>query len=79
LAGIPLVDLLVDAKLASSKSEARRLIQGLGVKCDDELVTDENRKLTANDLALDYKVGGSDGNWIKLSVGKKKHALVKIK
>ncbi len=36
----PLVDLLVEAKLASSKSEARRLVTQGGVKVDGEAVSD---------------------------------------
>ncbi len=38
--GLPLVDLIVKAKLASSKSEARRLILQKGIKIDGEVQTD---------------------------------------
>ena len=40
MAGRPGVDLLVQAELAKSKSEARRFIQGGGVRIDDAKVTD---------------------------------------
>lgn len=68
-AGVPLVDLLVEAGLAKSKGEARRLIEGGGIRCNDEPVSDV--AATANDRAL-----SADG-YIKLSAGKKRHALVK--
>lgn len=70
-AGQPFIDLLVKAGLCASKSEARRLIRGGGGKLNDETVNDELRAVTAADL-------GADGT-IKLSVGKKRHALVKIR
>ncbi len=66
---VSVIDLLVEAKMATSKSEARRLIEGGGVKCNDASVTDIAATVSANDLT-------SDG-YIKLSAGKKRHALVK--
>ena len=66
---VSVIDLLVEAKMATSKSEARRLIEGGGVKCNDAPVTDIAATVSANDLT-------SDG-YIKLSAGKKRHALVK--
>lgn len=77
-AGIPLVDLLVETELASSKGEARRLIKGGGARIDNEQITSENYIVTKNDTALAYDPDNVDGNWIKLSAGKKKHALVKL-
>jgi tyrosyl-tRNA synthetase len=76
--GVALIELLVEVRLAASKSEARRLIQGGGIKCDDSPVTDENYIVTANDLAMEDN-GNLDDNWIKLSAGKKRHALVRVK
>jgi tyrosyl-tRNA synthetase len=67
-AGIAVIDLLVEAGLAASKGEARRLVQGGGIKCNDALVNDPTAKIVTNDL-------GGEG-YIKLSAGKKKHALV---
>lgn len=40
-----LVDLLVETKLASSKSEARRLIKQGGVKVDNEVIKDINKEI----------------------------------
>ncbi|MFA5593407.1 MAG: tyrosine--tRNA ligase [Micavibrio sp.] len=75
-AGIPLTELLVEIKLCNSKSEAKRLIAGGGVRIDNKQITTENYLVTTQDMALDYDFG-SDGNWIKISAGKKRHALVK--
>ena len=66
---VSIVDLLVEAKMATSKGEARRLIEGGGVKCNDAPVSDIAASVSADDLT-------SDG-YIKLSAGKKRHALVK--
>lgn len=68
--GVLIVDLLVEAGLASSKGDARRLIQGGGAKINDEKVESPDH-LTAND---DFENQG----FIKLSAGKKKHALIKL-
>ena len=70
-AGIPLLDLLVEAGLASSKGEARRLIKGGGIKHNDQPVNDEGLAATDADLTAD--------GYIKLSAGKKRHALVRVK
>ncbi|NYZ13518.1 tyrosine--tRNA ligase [Azospirillum sp. RWY-5-1] len=67
-AGMAVVDLLVAAGMAPSKGEARRLIKGGGARLNDQPVTDEAAKATSADVV--------DGV-IKLSAGKKRHALVK--
>jgi tyrosyl-tRNA synthetase len=59
---------LVAAGFASSNGEARRAIQGGAIRVNDEAVKDDKRVLTAADL-------GQSGA-IKLSFGKKKHALL---
>ena len=69
-AGLPVVDLLVSAGLAASKGEARRLIKGGGAKLNDGPIADETAKATTADLNADGVV--------KLSAGKKRHALVKV-
>ena len=68
-AGIPVLDLLVEAGLVESKGKARKLVEQGGAKLNDEKITDINASASGNDLT-------SDGH-IKLSAGKKKHALVK--
>ena len=67
--GIKLLNLLVDNKIMSSKSEARRAIKNNGVKINDLLVEDENKTLKLSDF--------KDEN-LKISFGKKKHFLFKI-
>lgn len=69
-AGFNILDALSEAGLVSSKGEARRLIKQGGAKVNDNKVDGEDQTLTAADLQ-------SDG-YIKLSAGKKKHALVKL-
>ena len=64
-----LLELLVDNKIMSSKSEARRAINNKGVKINDLLVADENKTLNISDF--------KDEN-LKISFGKKKHFLFKI-
>jgi tyrosyl-tRNA synthetase len=68
-AGIAAFELFRRAGLAASNSEARRLIKGAGAKLNGATVSDENRKITLADL-------NGDGV-IKLSFGKKKHAVVR--
>jgi len=67
-AGIPAFRLFVRAGLAKSNGEARKLIKGGGGRINDQQITDETRAVTQADLA--------DGV-IKLSAGRKRHALVK--
>jgi tyrosyl-tRNA synthetase len=59
--------MMVRAGLAPSGKEAKRLIQSGAAKVADAVETDPGRMLGAADLA--------DGP-LKLSAGKKKHALV---
>lgn len=66
--GIAHVDLFVQAGLAASKGEARRLIKQGGLRLNDKSVTDEAGEATTADLV--------DGV-IKLSAGKKRHVLVR--
>jgi tyrosyl-tRNA synthetase len=70
IAALPanVVDLLAEAKLVASKGEARRLIAQGGVRLNDTPVGDVAAQVTAADLR--------DGA-AKLSLGKKKHLLVR--
>jgi len=68
-AGVGLLQALVAAGFASSNGEARRHIQGGAIRVNDAQVSDDKMILTFSHL-------GSDGS-IKLSMGKKKHILVK--
>lgn len=67
-AGIPLADLLVTAELASSKSEARRLIRAGGARLDDVAIADEAAVVTDDDMGQGV---------LKLSAGRKRHVLVR--
>jgi tyrosyl-tRNA synthetase len=68
-AGIGLLALFVKAGLAASNGEARRHVQGGAVRINDEAVSDEKRVIGSADLNADQV--------IKVSLGKKKHVLVK--
>ncbi|ARQ01993.1 tyrosine--tRNA ligase [Pseudorhodoplanes sinuspersici] len=59
----------VEAGLVASTSEARRQIKGGGLKINDATVIDEKMVLTAKDLTPE--------GVIKLSLGRKKHVLLK--
>ena len=68
--GVPLYDLLRESGLAKSNSEARRLIRGGGARVNNERFTDETGTVGPGD------VGGEGA--IKLSAGRKRHALVRV-
>jgi tyrosyl-tRNA synthetase len=67
--GIPLYLLMAEAGLAASNGEARRLIKGGGGRVNDEKIDDEAALVGPDDLLPDGVV--------KISAGRKKHALVK--
>ena len=66
--GVPVVDLFVQLGLTGSKKEARRLIAQGGARVNEARVTDETTTVGPSDL--------TDGV-IKLSAGRKRHALVR--
>ncbi len=68
--GIPAYELLCQAGLASSNSEARRLIKGGGGKINDQRIPSDTYAVTPTDLNAD--------GVIKLSAGKKRHALIRV-
>ena len=67
--GLGILTANVEAGLVASTSDARRQIRGGGLKVNDVTVTDEKMLLTVKDLTPE--------GVIKLSLGKKKHVLVK--
>jgi tyrosyl-tRNA synthetase len=67
--GIGVLDAFVRAALVRSNGEARRQIKGGGLKVNDVAVADEKMVLTTRDL-------GPEGV-IKLSLGSKRHVLLK--
>ena len=68
-AGIGLLALMVRAGVAASNGEARRHVQGGAVKINDRPVSDERLVVGGGDVTADGVV--------KLSLGKKKHMLVR--
>lgn len=67
-AGIPAVRLFVEAGLATSNGEARRLIRGGGARVNDVALADEAAVVSAVDLRE---------GCVKLSAGRKQHRLVR--
>lgn len=67
--GIGVLAAFVTAGLVKSNGEARRQIQGGGLRINDQAVSDEKARLGPGDLA--------EGGVIKLSLGKKRHVLLK--
>jgi len=66
--GISIVQLITRSGLAGSGKEAKRLISGGGAQMNDAALTDPGVMVTSSDLATP----------IKLSAGKKRHALVQL-
>jgi tyrosyl-tRNA synthetase len=67
--GIAAFDLLRRAGLAASNGEARRLIKGGGGRINDVAIASEAQTITLSDLTAE--------GYIKLSAGRKRHALVR--
>lgn len=67
--GIGVLAAFTMAGLSTSNGEARRLIRGGGAKVNDQAVSDEKANISSEHI-------NSDGV-IKLSAGKKRHALIK--
>ncbi len=68
-AGVGLLSLMVRAGLAASNGEARRHVQGGAVRINDKAVADERMAVGTGEVTTD--------GVIKLSLGKKKHILVR--
>ncbi len=64
-----IVDLVILSKLENSKSEVRRLIKGNAIKIDDEIITNEKLIVDKQSYNKDY---------IKLSIGKKRHLKIEL-
>ncbi len=68
--GIEVIELLLETGLCKSKGEAKRLIQGGGARINGIQVERVNQKAYIENL--------TDEGYIKLSAGKKRHALIKV-
>lgn len=66
--GIPAFELFARAGLAASNSEARRLIKGGGARVNDTVIAGETQPVSLADV--------DPQGHIKLSAGRKRHALV---
>ncbi len=69
--GMLLVEGLCALGMTRSKGEGRRIIKGKGIRLNDQVVENENKKLFKEDF--------SDNGLLKLSAGKKRHGLLYFK
>jgi tyrosyl-tRNA synthetase len=67
--GINILDLVIFSKLESSKSEVRRLIKGKAIKINNEIISDEKKI-----ISIDF----FQNNFLKLSLGKKRHIKIQV-
>tara|TARA_Y100000590_G_scaffold24348_1_gene27696 strand:+ start:19 stop:1251 length:1233 start_codon:yes stop_codon:yes gene_type:complete len=65
---INIVDLVVLSKIENSKSQVRRLINSKGIRINNEIINDEK--------FLIQKKSFTKSNFLKLSIGKKKHIKI---
>ncbi len=70
-AGKPIVDLLAESGVASSKGDARRSIEGGGVYVNNVRVQDVARVLTTDDTI--------EGRFLLIRMGKKRYHLVAVR
>ena len=68
--GINIVDLVVLSNLINSKSEVRRTMKNRGIKINNEIIADQNLIISLNHF--------ENKNFLKLSLGKKKHVIIKM-
>ena len=68
--GMNVIDLVVNSKLLSSKSEVRRAIKNKGIKINNRPVENEQLNISLKDF--------ENENFLKLSHGKKNHVILKI-
>ena len=66
---INIIDLVLLSKLENSKSEIRRLVKGSAIKINDNIVLDE-KFIINQDLF--------EKNYLKLSIGKKRHIKIEL-
>ena len=66
---LDIIELIILTKLEKSKSEIRRLIKGNAVKINDKVISDEKLIIT-NEFFNE--------NYLKLSIGKKRHLKIEL-
>ncbi len=64
-----IIDLVILSKLENSKSEIRRLIKGSAIKINNKIISDEK-------LIIEEKLFNK--NYLKLSIGKKRHLKIEL-
>jgi len=64
-----IIDLVIFSKLEKSKSEIRRLIKGNGIKLNDKIISDEKTSINKELFQTNY---------LKLSIGKKRHIKIEL-
>ena len=64
-----IIDIVLFSKLETSKSEIRRLIKGKAIKVNNEIIKDENFKITPSII---------NSKFFKLSIGKKRHIKINL-
>ena len=70
VSGITIIDLILLSKIENSKSEIRRLIKGKAIKINNQIITD--------DKFLIQRKSFDEVNFLKLSIGKKKHLKINL-
>ncbi len=68
--GVWVIDAMRKLALIQSNGEGRRLIANGGVRVNDTVINDPEKQLNVSDISI--------SGMIKLSAGKKRHALVKL-
>ena len=66
---LDIIDLVALSKLEKSKSEVRRLIKGKAIKINDKVISDEKLIITSEFFKENY---------LKLSIGKKRHLKIEL-
>ena len=64
-----IIDIVLFSKLETSKSEIRRLIKGKAIKVNNEIINNENFKITPSIM---------NSKFFKLSIGKKRHIKINL-
>ncbi len=70
LEGFNIIELIFKNNLVQSKSEIRRILKNNGIRINDQIISDEKKIIDKTDV--------SSNNFIKLSVGKKKHLKITV-
>ena len=68
--GVWVIEAMRKLALIQSNGEGRRLIANGGVRVNDTVINDPEKQLNVSDISI--------SGMIKLSAGKKRHALVKL-